>query len=98
MVRSRLAHFASDLQGFQIYLFGSRATGHAKLRSDFDLGVHGSSPLPLKVFFAIEDALENIPTLYSFDWVDLNRVDDKFFQEAMKGAQIIYGQTPIVDQ
>lgn len=66
------------LGGRQVVLFGSRAQGKAKSRSDFDLGVVGDTPLPLVDFFAIEDMLDELPTLYRIDWVDLARVSERF--------------------
>ncbi len=59
------------LRGYQIFLFGSRATGRAGERSDFDIGVIGERPLPL------EDAIEVPPPLYQIDWVDLHRASDE---------------------
>ena len=47
----------------KVFLFGSRARGCAKDRSDFDLGVMGDEPMPLEDFYAIEDLIEALPTL-----------------------------------
>ncbi|WP_040574805.1 nucleotidyltransferase family protein, partial [Methylohalobius crimeensis] len=57
----------SRLQGYKILLFGSRATGKAGERSDFDIGIIGDRPISLKAFYAIEEELENLPTLYRID-------------------------------
>lgn len=78
------------LGGRQVVLFGSRAQGKAKPRSDFDLGVVGDTPLPLADFFAIEDMLDELPTLYRIDWVDFARVSDRFRTQALQNVEVIY--------
>jgi len=88
---SDLFHGAHDrLAGHHIVLFGSRARGDAKPRSDFDIGIIGESPLPLADYYALEDQLEDLPTLYRIDWVDLMRVGKKFRQEALSNIRVIY--------
>jgi len=53
--------------------------------------VLGSEPLPVDVFFAIEDAFDRLPTLHMIDWVDFGRVSEKFRHEALKHVEVIYG-------
>jgi predicted nucleotidyltransferase len=90
LIRRRLRHMAPLLRGHRVYLFGSRARGRAASRSDFDIGVLGDEPLPLRDFYAIEDALDELPTLYRIDWVDLNRTPPQFRERAMQAAEIMY--------
>ena len=90
LIKEQLRKAAFGLKGYKVFLFGSRATGTAKSRSDFDVGVYGKRPIPLKTFYSIEDLLESIETLYSIELVDLNRVSLSFRKEAMKTAEIIY--------
>lgn len=90
MLRQALRANAHRLQGHKVVLYGSRATGRARERSDYDLGVVGDAPLPLKDFYAIEDTLEALPTLYRIDWVDLMRTDERFRTRALKEAEILY--------
>lgn len=78
------------LGGYKVVLFGSRAQGKAKSHSDFDLGVVGDTPLPLVDFFAIEDMLEELPTLYRIDWVDFARVSERFQTHALQKVEVIY--------
>lgn len=80
-----------DLRGYQVVLFGSRVSGGAADRSDFDIGIFGAAPLPLSTFFKMEELIEEIPTLYRIDWVDLNRVSPGFLNEAMKHKELLYG-------
>lgn len=63
MIRACLARFAGELRGYRVILFGSRATGAAGPRADFDLGVLGPGPLPLDPFHRVQ-ALANGRTLY----------------------------------
>ena len=90
MLRDLFASRKSDLAKHRVLLFGSRARGSAKPRSDFDLAVDGDAPLPIEKFYEIQEALEELPTLYSFDWVDLAKTDANFREEAVKAARVIY--------
>ena len=90
MIKRTIVEFASELHGYKVFLFGSRVSGSSKRGSDFDVGVLGKSPLPLKTFFAIEDAFDKLPTLYQIDWVDLNKVNQQFLEQALKNTKIIH--------
>lgn len=79
------------LRGHRVFLFGSRATGDARPHSDFDVGVAGDAPLPLDDFYAIEDQLDDLPTLYKIDWVDFNRASPHFRERAMRQVEVIHG-------
>lgn len=81
------------LRGHRVVLFGSRANGMARERSDFDIGVDGDSPLPLTSFYAIADQLDKIRTLYRIDWVDLRRTSETFRQEALTFSKMLYHDT-----
>lgn len=74
LIRRVMPSHTCELARFRVLLFGSRAEETAHERSDFDIGVDGAGPLPLEVFYRIEDALDELPTLYYIDWVDLNNV------------------------
>ena len=79
------------LRGHRVFLFGSRATGDARLHSDFDIGVMDDVPLSLKDFYAIEDLLDDLPTLYKIDWVDFNRASPRFSERATPQVEVIHG-------
>jgi len=91
MIRECLESVESELRGFKIILFGSRAVGRSGPRADFDIGVIGDHPMPLDVFYRIEDKLEALSTLYSIDWVDLSRVSPNFRVRALAEARLIHG-------
>lgn len=67
---------------YRVFLFGSRAAGRARERSDIDIGIEGPAPVPRLTLAAIEDALDEAPTLYTIEVVDFARVTDAFRQVA----------------
>src|SRR5438270_14068586 len=52
---------------YRVFLFGSRAAGTARDRSDIDIGIEGPAPVPQAALAAIQDEIEEAPTLYSID-------------------------------
>ena len=69
--------------GYRAVLFGSRATGASGPRSDWDIGITGPGPLDGACVERIREALENLPTLSTFDVVDLAGVPDGFRDRAL---------------
>lgn len=68
-------------------LFGSRATGRARPGSDWDIGVLGPAALGGAVIETIREELDELPTLHSFDVVDLTTVPEYFRNTALRGAK-----------
>ena len=66
-VLRQIAAFAKEYGVKQVILFGSRGRGDHRERSDIDLAVSGGDP----VRFALR-AEDELPTLLSFDIVNLN--------------------------
>lgn len=63
---------------YRVFLFGSRATGTANPRSDIDIGIEGPAAVPGAVLAAIEDELDEAPTLYTIEIVDFAHVPEAF--------------------
>jgi predicted nucleotidyltransferase len=89
-IQEQLQKIGGDLEGYKVVLFGSRASGRARSRSDFDVGIIGDRPIPLATFYRIDDILAAIDTLYTIDWVDLNRVTPAFRREALRTTETLY--------
>lgn len=90
MIVEQLHKAEKLLQGHKVYLYGSRAEGTARPRSDFDIGISGKEPISLKAFYELEDMMEELPTLYKIDLVDLNRTSAEFQKGALEQAQLLY--------
>jgi predicted nucleotidyltransferase len=83
MILEILRKHKKELTGYHVWLFGSRAARTHKSRSDFDIGVFGIHLLPLKIFFAIDDQFDALPTLYRIDWIDFSNVSSNFREQVM---------------
>lgn len=90
-IRKICVQMGEELYGYRVVLFGSRASGNARERSDFDVGVIGETPLPLHTFYEMEDRFDHIETLYRIDWIDLNRASAGLRREAFKKFEVLYG-------
>jgi predicted nucleotidyltransferase len=71
---------------YHAYLFGSRATHRERPLSDWDIGILGPAQLRGAVLESIRDDLESLPTLHTFDVVDLAGVTDAFRRAALREA------------
>ena len=60
-------------------LFGSRAKGTATERSDFDIAVSGVAS-----FEVLAEAIDAIPTLYSFDVVNMDTCRNELLLEDIR--------------
>ena len=69
-----------------VILYGSRAKGTALERSDIDIAVSG-----VENFSALQDEIEEIPTLYKIDLVCIDECKNKLLLEDIeKYGQKIY--------
>jgi len=73
-----------------VYLFGSRAEGRANPRSDFDVAIEWKGKIPLSTIAMIREKLDSLPTLKSFDLVDVKRVSDSFARYIRRKGVILY--------
>ena len=73
---------------YRVFLFGSRAEGTARPRSDIDIGIEGPAPVPREAMALIEEELEEAPTLYTIEVVDFARVPENFRRVASRRIQL----------
>ncbi len=74
----------------KVYLFGSRARGTAKPYSDFDIAIEWKEKIHLSTMAKIREELDKLPTLKSFDLIDLKRVSGNFIETVRKTGVILY--------
>ena len=67
-----------DLKQYRVFFFGSRVNGKGNERSDIDIGIEGSKPVPIEVIAKIREDFEELPTLYSIDVIDFHSAGKDF--------------------
>ena len=80
-------HKVLDLERYELFVFGSEASGVADRRSDIDIGILGPQPIPGAVMQHIREELETLRTLRAFDVVDFSSVDESLKAEALAHAE-----------
>jgi predicted nucleotidyltransferase len=68
----------------KVYLFGSQATGKARMHSDIDVAILPLQPLPVGTLAEICDALEESDVVRNVDVVDVTEADEVFRQRVKK--------------
>ncbi len=74
----------------RILLFGSRACGKGKKYSDFDIAVEGAE-MDIRKERSLKDALDDKLGIFTFDLINLDKVDDEFRKIVLRNGRIIYG-------
>jgi len=80
----------NKLNGYKLFMFGSRANNSNLERSDIDIGILGEKKLPANIFFELESTFEELPTLLKIDLVDFANVTEDFKKQALQEMKVIY--------
>lgn len=78
-----------DLRKYRVFFFGSRVSGKADERSDIDLGIEGSEPIPSVAMLDIQEEIENLPILYKIEVVDFREVSKRFKDVAKQHREML---------
>jgi len=77
-----------------IYLYGSRARGDNRPRSDIDLAI-GAPQASWRDWLKVEDIIENADTLLEIDCIHLEQVkDQQFLKNIMKDKLTLFKRSP----
>jgi predicted nucleotidyltransferase len=76
----------TQLKDYQVkvYLFGSQATGQARLYSDIDVAILPLQPLPMLTIPIIREKLEESDIIRTVDVINLSETDKGFRQRVEK--------------
>lgn len=80
-IMTRIICLCREYGAHRVILFGSRAKGTATDRSDIDIAVSGIKKADV---YELQERLEDIPTLYKIDLVDLDTCGNKLLMEDIK--------------
>ena len=94
LVEQRAIELAQELlrseRTVQVFLFGSRASGRAFPRSDFDVGIDLGRPLLPDALLRIRETFDALPIFQKVDVVDFANVDESFKTVARKAIRMLY--------
>lgn len=79
MVLEKVKELCIKHQVAEVILFGSRAKGTALERSDIDIAVSGADDID-----ALEEEIEEIPTLLTVDLLDMDTCRNKLILEDIR--------------
>jgi predicted nucleotidyltransferase len=71
----------------EVIWFGSWPQGKALSHSDIDLAVSTGAPIALQSMALIQETVDDLPTLYQVDIIDLNAVGPALRQEILKHGE-----------
>ncbi|MEK6633796.1 MAG: nucleotidyltransferase domain-containing protein [Nitrospirota bacterium] len=74
----------------RLFLFGSRATGRAGVRSDIDVGIDLGHAIAPEVLAALREAFDELPIMQKVDVVDFSVVDEVFRAVALQQTTSLY--------
>lgn len=78
-VISEVAKLCRNFYAKEVILYGSRAKGTARERSDIDIAVTG-----VKNFDILEEKIEELPTLYSVDLLNMDTCRNDLLKEDIR--------------
>lgn len=78
-VISEVAKLCRNFHAKEVILYGSRAKGTARERSDIDIAVTG-----VNNFDILEEKIEELPTLYSVDLLNMDTCRNDLLKEDIR--------------
>jgi len=85
-VAKEVARLAREIlgPGVEVIWFGSWPGGRARPHSDIDVAVRAASPIGLEKITLLREAVEDLPTLYGVDLLDLGVAGKSLREEVMQ--------------
>ena len=81
---------SSHLADSKIILFGSRAKGTNRERSDYDVAIIWKEKIPSGIYSYIQEELDNLYTLKTIDLIDFYSLETDFQEIVEKEGCILY--------
>ena len=73
-----------------VIVYDSRAKGYYRPNSDLDVAILTDGEVPAPLIAQIREKLDELPTLVSFDLVDLKTVSEEFKKVILKEGKVVY--------
>lgn len=88
-IAREVARLARSILGkdAEIIWFGSWPQGKAQPHSDIDMAISIGNPISPELMGILQEAVDDLPTLYEIDIVDLNAAGAKLREEILKHGE-----------
>lgn len=70
---------SEELEEVEVYIFGSRAQNNSYEYSDVDIALKAQNVIKIESLLKIKANFQNSTFPYKVDLIDLNSIDEKFF-------------------
>jgi predicted nucleotidyltransferase len=90
LIRATVEVIKEFLPDAVVIVYGSRAKGNYRPNSDLDVAILTDGEVPAPLMAQIREKLDELPTLVSFDLVDLNTVSESFKKVILKEGKVVY--------
>lgn len=81
-----------DMPHYCIFLFGSRASGTANPRSDYDVAIESDHPISAVIMSELREAMDALPVLQKIDLVNVADMSADVRELAFKTRKVLYEQ------
>jgi predicted nucleotidyltransferase len=88
MIREVVAKHLPE-KSYTLFIFGSQANKLELIRSDIDIGIDAGQKLPYHIMGKIHADLEEMPTLYFYDFIDFQTVNERFKSVALSNIEVL---------
>ena len=85
---AREAHIRLGAKARVIW-FGSWVTGKARVSSDIDIAIEAPEGISMAEYAALWNWIDELPTLYTIDLVNLSEVGARFRQEVLRRGIVL---------
>lgn len=88
-IAREVARLARSILGkdAEVIWFGSWPQGKAQPHSDIDMAISIGNPISPELMGILQEAVDDLPTLYEIDIVDLNAAGAKLREEILKHGE-----------
>lgn len=87
LIQNRVLNAFAGLD-VDLFLFGSRATGKARARSDYDIGYSTDTVPSARLLAELKDDLQEMPISEHVDLVDFSHIPETFKNIALQKVEI----------
>lgn len=73
----------------KLFIFGSQSNKSELIKADIDVGIEAERKLSDTEESLIWNELQELPSLYDFDFIDFNKTDESFKKIALKNIEML---------